>query len=187
MKFNNVFILSPGRCGSMTIIKACSHIQNYTSRHESGRTLASHEKYNLKYPTNHIESDNRLSWFLGSIDRIYGNSAFYLKLERNRLKIIESYLKRKKYNQGIVPAFAINIFQQKKWDISNEGYKWAVKHYVNTVYDNIDYFLHNKSNKLDLDIDNPSEKFHEFWGKISAEGNIDDALNEFIKKYNSSH
>ena len=40
---------------------------------------------------------------------------------------------------AILPAFAINILQQKKWSISKDGYRWAAEHYINTVYDNIDF------------------------------------------------
>lgn len=184
--YKHIFILSAGRCGSMTFIKACNHITNYSSFHESGRLLESHEKYNLIYPDFHIESDNRLTWFLGSIDKMYGDDAFYLKLTRDKRKIVNSYLKRKSLNQGILPAFAINIFQQKKWNVSSAGYEWAANHYVNTVYDNIDFFLKNKSNFMELDIDSPMESFTKFWQKIEANGNIENALKEFDKKYNSS-
>ena len=31
----NVFILNTGRCGSRTFARACAHITNYTSAHES--------------------------------------------------------------------------------------------------------------------------------------------------------
>ena len=117
---------------------------------------------------------------------MYGDDAFYLKLTRNKEKIVNSYLKRKSLNQGILPAFAINIFQQKKWSVSSAGYEWAANHYVNTVYDNIDFFLKNKSNFMELDIDSPMESFTKFWQKIEAKGNIENALKEFDKKYNSS-
>ena len=57
----NIFILSTGRCGSNTFIKASQHIMNYSSAHESRHGLIGDER--LKYPENHIEADNRLSWF----------------------------------------------------------------------------------------------------------------------------
>jgi len=186
MKFKNIFILSAGRCGSMTFIRACKHITNYSSEHESGRLLESHKKYNLIYPEYHIESDNRLTWFLGSIHKLYGIDAFYIKLTRDKDKIINSYLKRKSLNQGIIPAFAINIFQQNKWKVSKDGYKWAVEHYVNTVYDNIDYFLKDKHYKMELDIDNPINNYKLFWNEIHADGDMQLALNEFSKSYNST-
>ena len=187
MKYKNIFVLSAGRCGSMTFIKACDHITNYTSQHESGRNFESHQKYNLIYPEHHIESDNRLAWFLGSLEKLYGNKAYYIKLTRNKDKIMNSYLKRKSLNQGILPAFAINIFQQKKRSISKDGYIWATKHYINTVYDNIDFYLRDKTNKIEFDIDDPIDKFHQIWIDIEAQGNLNKAMKEFSKNYNSSN
>jgi len=31
----NVFVLNTGRCGSTTFSKACQHVSNFTSQHES--------------------------------------------------------------------------------------------------------------------------------------------------------
>ena len=186
MRYNNIFVLSSGRCGSMTFIKACKHINNYSSEHESGRNLKSDQKYNLIYPNYHIESDNRLTWFLGNLDKIYGNKSYYIKLTRDKNKIINSYLKRKSLNQGIIPAFAINIFQQKKWKITDNGYKWATESFVNTSYNNIDLFLKDKKNKIEIDIEKPISKFKQFWHEINADGDLNKAIDEFSKSYNSS-
>ena len=35
VKFKNIFVLCTGRCGSVTFSKACKHITNYTSGHET--------------------------------------------------------------------------------------------------------------------------------------------------------
>lgn len=64
----NIFVLCTGRSGSKTFIKACNHITNYTCGHESRAKRAKLEsRLNLDYPPNHIEADNRLSWFLGRL------------------------------------------------------------------------------------------------------------------------
>ena len=63
----NVFILSTGRSGSQTFARACAHVSNYTSAHESRSGLLGDAHFD--YPDNHIESDNRLSWMLGRLDR----------------------------------------------------------------------------------------------------------------------
>ena len=78
----NIFILNTGRCGSTTFIRACQHISNFTATHESRSGLIGEER--LNYPDNHIEADNRLSWFLGRLDRKYGDNAFYLHMSRDR-------------------------------------------------------------------------------------------------------
>ena len=35
MKYDHIFVLSPGRSGSKTFAEACKHLINYTSAHES--------------------------------------------------------------------------------------------------------------------------------------------------------
>ena len=101
----NVFILSTGRCGSTTFIKACKHITNYTSAHESLVTKLGAHRFD--YAPHHIESDNRLSWFLGRLDQLYGNDAFYVHLSRDKQQTIESFSQREKY--GIMRAYKEGI------------------------------------------------------------------------------
>ncbi len=62
----NVFVLGTGRCGTTTFMKACRHVTNCTSGHETRVNHVGPER--LSYPSNHIEADNRLSWFLGRLD-----------------------------------------------------------------------------------------------------------------------
>ena len=78
----NVFILNTGRCGSSTFIKACHHITNYTSGHETMSSQVLDAR--LGYSENHIEADNRLSWFLGRLDQKFGSEAFYVHLSRDK-------------------------------------------------------------------------------------------------------
>lgn len=77
----NVFILNAGRSGSKTFARACDHITNFTSAHESRSGLLGEGHF--AYPDNHIESDNRLAWLLGRLDRKYGDRAFYVHLTRD--------------------------------------------------------------------------------------------------------
>jgi hypothetical protein len=87
----NVFVLSTGRCGSTTIARAFGHAVNFTSGHE---TRANFVDGRLDYPDQHIESDNRLCWFLGSLDRRYGERARWIHLTRDPDEVIESYWRR---------------------------------------------------------------------------------------------
>lgn len=87
----NVFVLSTGRCGSTTVARAFSHATNYTSGHETRSHLLSGR---LEYPRDHIESDNRLSWFLGSLDRRYGNDAWWVHLTRDEERVADSLWRR---------------------------------------------------------------------------------------------
>jgi hypothetical protein len=87
----NVFVLSTGRCASTTIARAFSHATNYTSSHES-RVGALHGR--LDYPPHHIESDNRLTWFLAPLDERFDDGVHWIHLTRNLDAVVESYWRR---------------------------------------------------------------------------------------------
>ncbi len=175
----NVFVLCTGRCGSVTFGKACAHIANFTSSHES----LYHEvpEKRLHYPENHIEIDNRLSWFLGKLDKKFGNRAFYVHLIRDQKKTAESFRLRwgagnsiiTSYFKGILPAPA-NPMQ-------------ICLDYCETVNSNIELFLKDKPQKMTIHLESIQSGFREFWEKIGAKGNLKDALAELAHHYNSSN
>jgi hypothetical protein len=86
-----VFILCAGRTGSTTIIRAFEHAANFTAGHES---RADRIIGRCEYPDQHIEADNRLSWFLGTLERLYGDEPLYVHLTRDRQAVVESHLAR---------------------------------------------------------------------------------------------
>ncbi|WP_026988836.1 hypothetical protein [Fodinicurvata fenggangensis] len=182
----NVFVLCTGRCGSTTFIKACQYITNYTASHEKNSQFIGKER--LSYPSWHIEADNRLSWFLGSLDRRFGDDAFYVHLFRDREAVAESFFRR--WGGGIIQAYQVGILMQrpiKKMDWNNKNYIMDIcRDYYDTVNDNINAFLSNKTGKMKFELENWEECFPYFWEKISAEGDFDSSLGEWYKKYNAS-
>jgi len=175
----NIFILSTGRCGSTTFINACKHISNYSSAHES---LTAHTGIKrLAYPAQHIESDNRLSWFLGRLDKKYGNSAFYVHLSRNKQQTIESFSKRE--NFGIMKAYKEAILLHCD---ENQNAENIAKDYIETIDSNIELFLKDKTSKMNFSLENAPQHFEKFWNKISAKGDLNAALEEFKINYNAS-
>ena len=175
----NVFILNTGRCGSSTFIKACSHISNYSAAHESRATLIGEQR--LAYPAQHIEADNRLSWFLGRLDQQYADNALYIHLNRNKQKTIESFAKRADY--GIMQAYKEGILLDGENNQSNEK---IAADYIATVESNIEFFLKDKTHKMTFSLDNAKQDFEIFWTFISAEGNLQAALGEWDISYNAS-
>lgn len=175
----NVFILNTGRCGSSTFIQACQHITNYSAAHES--LLQKTGPQRLAYPDNHIEADNRLSWFLGRLDETYGNNAFYVHLSRNQRDTAESFGKRidfgilKAYEQGI-------LMHEQHLQTADE----IACDYVATVESNIKLFLKDKTHTMNVSLENVKTDFVEFWGSINAEGDLQAALNEWNINYNAS-
>ena len=105
-----VFILCTGRTGSKSLIKACEHITNYTASHESRSKLIGENRF--RYPDDHIEADNRLSWFLGTLDKKYGKEAFYVHLKRDKTKVIDSFSQRWTNQGSILKAFSEGILMQ---------------------------------------------------------------------------
>lgn len=175
----NVFILNSGRCGSTTFIKACGHITNYTSAHESLLTETGSKRFH--YPINHIEADNRISWLLGRLDNIYADNAFYVHLSRNPLDTAQSFSRRIDF--GIMKAYEQGILLHEQHlkpslDIAND--------YLETVDSNIKLFLRDKSRTMDISLETIKDDFTEFWDRINAEGDLDEALNEWEINYNAS-
>lgn len=177
-----MFVLSTGRCGSMTFANACQHMDNYTAAHESKAAHIKHrERFN--YPVDHVEVDNRLSWFLGTLDRLYGKDAFYVHLYREPEQVARSYAKRFNIRAGIMNAYSSGIIRakapgnyQKRLD--------AARSYVTTVNDNITQFLSDK-NQITMNITD-KESFIEIWDRIGAHGDLTSALMTLEKRYNVS-
>ena len=175
----NVFILNSGRCGSTTFIKACQHITNYSSAHESLSTETGSLRFN--YPLDHIEADNRLSWLLGRLDNKYANKAFYVHLTRNNKNVATSFSKR--INFGILKAYEQGILMHEQHPLPAKD---IAEDYIETVESNIKLFLRDKSKKINISIETVKTDFTKFWYMINAEGDLEKALDEWDTKHNAS-
>lgn len=174
----NVFILCTGRCGSVTITKACQHITNFTSSHESRSQCLGDER--LNFPDNHIEADNRLTWFLGRLEEKFGDDAIYVHLKRDANATAASFVKR--YRKGIMKGYT-KILHGLPWNANRLA---VALDYCHTVNSNISAFLRKKSRTMQFDIENGKEDFSRFWDLIGAQGNKDKALAEFDIRHNAS-
>jgi len=175
----NIFVLNTGRCGSTTFIKACQHMTNYSALHESrARYIGSRR---LAYPANHIEADNRLSWYLGRLDREYGDNAFYVHLMRDRVATAESFRRREQF--GIMKAYREGVLMEGTADQSALD---IAADYVDTVEANIALFLKDKSNTMEVHLENAKADFAAFWQRIGAQGDLQAALREWDTAHNDS-
>lgn len=176
----NVFVLSAGRCGSSTFAEACKHITNYTSGHE---TRADKINDRLKYPSNHIEVDNQLSFMLGRLDEQYGNEGAYVHLKRDLCDTAKSWVKKENMHarKGRIWFYKRQVILGKgKYDQME-----VAKHYCKTVDKNIEKFLKDKNKKMTIEIENAGNKADELFKMIKAKGDIDGFEDEFKKKHNS--
>lgn len=175
----NVFILNTGRCGSTTFIKACQHITNYTSAHESLSSKTGAQRFNYSY--NHIEADNRLSWLLGRLDEKFPEDVFYVHLSRNKDDVTASFSKRIGF--GILKAYEQGVLMHEQHLLPAHD---IAEDYIETVESNIKLFLKGKTNKIEISLETIKTDFTKFWDKIGAEGNLEKALKEWDMNYNAS-
>jgi hypothetical protein len=175
----NVFVLSTGRCGSLTFIRACNHITNFTAGHETRPKMLGEER--LAYPENHIEADNRLSWFLGRLERKYGNSALYVHLQRDPEAVAGSLNRRWMANQSIAAAYRDAILK-----MSDEARLACCRDYVDTVTENILLFLRDKPRQMTIWLETVKNDFPDFWAQIDANGDLHAALAEWNICHHSS-
>jgi len=137
-----VFVLCTGRSGSKSLIKACSHISNFTSAHESKAKVITER---LEYPDNHIEADNRLSWFLGGLDSQFGDDAIYIHLLREKEACVDSFNNRWDNQGSIINAFTAGVLLRKIKNLDASEKREAISLYYDAVNENISTFLKDKS------------------------------------------
>ncbi len=174
----NIFVLNTGRCGSTTFIRACQHIHNYTSAHESRSHLTGADRF--AYPERHIEADNRLSWLLGRLQYHYADQAVYVHLTRAPGACAASFVKRAGF--GIMKAYREGILMDPP-DLTDEA---LAADYLDTVESNIALFLRDKTRVYRIRLEQAENDFRLFWEGIGAQGELDAALAEWGIRHNAS-
>jgi len=172
----NVFVLSTGRCGSTTFIRAASHMTNFTAGHEGRSRMVGDER--MAFPADHIEADNRLSWMLGRLDRAYGESGRYVHLMRDPAAAAKSFEERR--GVGIIAAYRSGILMN-----SAEPWQRVCEDYVATVTTNIQAFLNDKPHTMTFRLENAKEDWPAFWEWIGAQGDLAASMEEWNTAHNS--
>ena len=154
----NVFVLGTGRCGTMTFSAACAHFDNFSASHESRTSLLGADRFD--YPDDHIEVDNRLSWFLGELDRRFDDDeTFYVHLTRSSDEVVDSYARRwdAGFRSNIGRAFGYGIvIRANEWP--PEDVESVLRFYVDTVTSNVDAFLRSR-NAMTIELEQLDPKF----------------------------
>jgi hypothetical protein len=183
-KWPHVFILSVGRSGSKAFAKACSHITNYTSGHETNSSKTG--KTRLEYPIYHIESDAKISWMLGSLEERFGDAPLYVHLIRDKDAVVKSWDKRWNYSFSGIRHFSEGVLSNVSELLSDADKRVIGEQHYDVVNANISLFLRDKSNVMSICLEEIDEKFPRFWKAIGAEGNLPAALEEFKQKHNTN-
>lgn len=182
--YSNIFVLSSGRAGSKTFAVACSHLTNYTSSHESRVAFIGNDR--LDYPANHIESDNRLSWFLGKLGEAYdGKDVLYVHLFREREKVAQSLARRwaKPFRASIIRAFANGIVLRVD-DWPEDQRIEVCRTFVDTVNANIRDFVRARP-FLTVHLEDGGSSFDAFLERIGAEGDLNAVRRDWAIRHNA--
>lgn len=175
----NVFVLCTGRCGSVTFANACRHLTNFTVGHESRVQMSGSNR--VSYPVQHIEIDNRLSWFLGYLQESYGDDAHYVHLTRDRDAVARSFNRRWHMRSSIMRGYCEYICATSPKDPLDACYG-----YVDAVTSNIRAFLSDKPNVFCMQMEQHDDSFPKFLAWIGAEGDLDASLKEWSTRHNRS-
>lgn len=193
------FVLTTGRTGSTTFTRACSHARNYTSGHE---TNARNVQARLVYPDQHIEVDNRLVYFMGSLHNAYPE-AFYVHLVRNPDEVVRSFRRRTvdaygpggrtreslrrlrgRYGWSVSSAFLHGVLKRDE-RLGPDELDDALRLFVDATNANIAEFLRDKDH-LRIELGSAGDTFDRFWNRMEAEGDLEAARAEFQVAHNAS-
>ena len=184
MTFKNIFVLSPGRSGSNTFVEACLHLTNYSAAHESLSSKIGDERF--AYPINHIEADNRLTWFTGELAKRFKEDVLYINLIRDFDATVDSFyhrLQNSQYRASIMNAFAHGIIEKPK-DWRKDQEHDLAKFYVESVQSNIEFFLKERSHQV-VHLEDGGKSFAEFLRVIDAKGDLDAARATWLVVHNA--
>lgn len=184
-KPSNVFVLGTGRCGTVTLIRACDHLDNFTAGHETCAGRVGNDRFD--YPAHHIEADNRLSWFLGELGRRFGTEPLYVHLRRDPEQVARSFAARwdRDYRANMIRAFAHGLVMRSK-DWPADSQLDVCRFYVQTVSANIEHFISDKPQRMTVWLEEPGTWLPDLWERISGSGDLQAALAEFEVQHNAS-
>jgi hypothetical protein len=185
VRYENVFVLSPGRSGSKSFVEASKHLSNYSASHESRGGKLGEERF--AYPQFHIEADNRLCWFLGPLsERFKDKEVLYVHLKRDFDATVDSFLHRLRnstYRSSIIDAFAHGVLM-KPGDWTPKEEVEVVRLYVSTIHSNIELFLSSR-NSIKVELGDNGSSFDLFLDQISAEGDLTLTRNTWQQIHNA--
>lgn len=178
---------------------------NFTVGHESRASAYGPARF--AYPDNHIEVDNRLSWFVGSLAEHHPD-AHYVHLLRDADATARSFLAR--WNVHPPPPRPRGRIARLRWQMQvrhpraslisafgngllMRGKPWprhkrleVSRFLVDTVHANIRTFLADRPH-VAVRLETAAQDFAEFWEWVGAEGDLDAALSEWQVRHNARH
>ncbi|MDQ1249473.1 MAG: hypothetical protein QG597_3848 [Actinomycetota bacterium] len=183
-----VFVVGPGRTGTTTLAAAFGHATNVTAAHESRAGRFGADRW--RYPDEHNEVDNRLSWLLGPLIQHYPDARFIQSVRdptataashQARLsdlrELPQRVQRRLTPHPSMLDAFGHHITQRSRQYEPDEANALALA-YVETVNANIELAIGDRVIGR-IDIDDPHVEFVRVWGILGLVGDLPAALAEF--------
>lgn len=184
-RIHNVFVLATGRSGTMTFARACGHIAGFSAGHETRSQLIGGDRFD--YPPDHIEVDNRLSWFLGELAHRWTSPAtLFVHLRRNRNEVVRSFERRwdSTFPASIIRAFGHGIVARaNNW--SNDERREVCEFYVDTVNRNIAEFVRGR-NSMTIELEHLHDQFGMFVDRLDTTADMEGARREIATAHNAS-
>lgn len=165
----NIFAISPGRTGTTTMAAAFDLLEGFTAAHESRVQMLGSAR--LDYPTNHIECDNRLVFFLADLSLKYGRDSILVRVERNRDDIATSYGKRWA-KMNIMKAWSQGV-HLRDLSLNNDE---VIFDYIDFVYRQIEFFQGFFREVITIDIDSPRHGTEALLTSIGRAQQLDEVL-----------
>jgi len=178
-----VFVIGTGRCGTTTFARACSHIKNFTSAHESTGGMRNRDR--LRFADNHIEINPHLSWMLPVVAKLNGiDGAIWVHLQRKRAEVVASWVKRgPKIGPGLWIPLAMRVDAKK---LTPEQYREACEICYDSMVGTIESFLVKAKFTMHIWLDEIEQRWPMFWRRIEARGNYDASFAELQQRHNAS-
>jgi hypothetical protein len=174
-----VAVLTAGRAGSMSLYKACQHVRNYSTGHDSKEGLLAAQR--VVIADSHIEIDTRFAWMLGPLHEVNGDSIHFVFLTRNLDASAASFNRRWAGSKGIIRGYCESILQRDKpaEDLA------IARDLVTTVEANIRTFLETRKHSI-IRLEDWRTDLAAFFADIGAEVDFEAAAASFAERHNAS-
>jgi hypothetical protein len=140
----------------------------------------------LDYPDSHIEADNRLAYFLGSMARRFNaERTVWVHLRREIPDVVNSYLPRRTSSAQILNAFGHGILMSS-CEKSEMEWREICELMIRTTRDNIEQFISTQRFVVRMDLEDPLPGLRQVWLNARAEGDFTAATEEWSIRHNKS-
>jgi len=173
-----VFVTGTGRCGSVTFHKACRHVSNYTSGHEThtnkvvdGRLAG--DVANWDYPDDHIEVSPQLVIAIPILRKRYPEAKWVHLVRTDRDACARSL-----HSRSDMRAFA------EYWFLNSHPDEMAVAY---AVYDTIRSLGESLlPDAFTLELERATQQWRACWDFMGAEGDYQASLGEWNTRHNAT-